>query len=99
MVIYLNNQNHVIDDEILSTGTIDKAPIFPREIVKNALKYQAAAVIIVHNHPTNNLKPSAQDIAMTKRIKSALETVDIRLHDHLIVGADDTVSFKTMNLI
>lgn len=99
MVIYLNSQNHVITDEILSSGTINKTAIFPREIVKNALRHQEAAIIILHNHPTGNLRPSQADIDLTRQIKAALQTVDISLHDHLIVRNDDTVSFKAMGLL
>jgi len=99
MVIYLNSQNIVVDDEIMSTGTINKTAIFPREIVRAALRRQAAAVIIVHNHPTGTLRPSHADIEMTHKIQAALATVDVTLHDHLILGGNETVSFKSMGLL
>jgi DNA repair protein RadC len=96
MVIYLNSQNEVIADEIMSSGTVDRTAIFPREIAKQALHHRATAVIIVHNHPTGHLRPSKADIDMTRRTKDALNTVDIILHDHIIVGGAKTVSFKSM---
>ena len=99
MVIYLNSQNEVITDEIMSSGTVDRTAIFPREIARHALQHRATAVIIVHNHPTGHLRPSKADIDMTRQTKDALQTVDIVLHDHIIVGGTKTVSFKSMVLL
>ena len=99
MVIYLNSQNEVITDEIMSSGTVDRTAIFPREIAKNALQHRATAVIIVHNHPTGHLRPSKADIDMTRQTNDALKTADIVLHDHIIVGGTKTVSFKSMGLL
>ena len=99
MVIYLNSQNEVITDEIMSSGTVDRTAIFPREIARHALQHRATAVIIVHNHPTGHLRPSKADIDMTRQTKDALQTVDIVLHDHIIVGGTKTVSFKSMGLL
>ena len=99
MVIYLNSQNEVITDEIMYSGTVDRTAIFPREIAKQSLQHRATAVIIVHNHPTGHLRPSKADIDMTRQIKDALQTVDIVLHDHIIVGGTETISFKSMGLL
>ena len=99
MVIYLNSQNEVITDEIMSSGTVDRTAIFPREIAKHALQYRATALIIVHNHPTGQLRPSKADIEMTRQVKEALQTVAVTLHDHIIVGGTKTVSFKSMGLL
>ena len=95
MVIYLNSQNEVITDEIMSSGTVDRTAIFPREIAKHALQYRAT----VHNHPTGQLRPSKADIDMTRQVKEALQTVAVTLHDHIIVGGTKTVSFKSMGLL
>lgn len=99
MVIYLNSQNEVITDEIMSSGTVDRTAIFPSEIAKHALQHRTTSVIIVHNHPTGHLRPSKADIDMTRQTKDALQTVDIVLHDHIIVGGTKTVSFKSMGLL
>ena len=99
MVIYLNSQNEVIKDEIMSSVTVDRTAIFPREIAKHALEYRATTLIIVHNHPTGQLRPSKADIEMTRQVKEVLQTVSVTLHDHNIVGGTKTVSFKSMGLL
>ena len=86
-------------DEILQEGTIDKTAIFPREIVKKALYHEASAIILVHNHPSQNPHPSRQDIEITHQIKNALAYVEIQLLDHLIIAGNKCVSFKSKQLI
>jgi len=85
-LLYLDNQHRVIKYEELFRGTIDGAAVYPREVVKKALANNAAAVILVHNHPSGIAEPSHADRAITERLKKALELVDIRTLDHLIVG-------------
>ena len=99
MVIYLDSQNQVITEEIVSSGTVNKTAVFPRELVRQALTHQASAVIIVHNHPNHTTRASQADIDMTKRLHDALRLVDISLHDHLIVAGSACVSFKTQGLL
>ena len=99
MVIYLNGQNRVITDEIVSSGTVNKTAVFPRELVRQALTHQASAVILVHNHPNHTTRASQADIDMTKRLFDALKLVDVSLHDHLIVAGNKCVSFKTQGLL
>ena len=99
MVIYLNGQNRVITDEIVSSGTVNKTAVFPRELVRQALTHQASAVIIIHNHPNHTTRASQADIDMTKRLQEALNLVDIALHDHLILAGNACVSFKTQGLL
>lgn len=99
MVIYLDGQNRVITDEVVSSGTVNKTAVFPRELVKQALTHQATAVIIVHNHPNHTTRASQADIDMTKRLYDALRLVDITLHNHLIVAGNSCVSFKTQGLL
>ena len=94
MAIYLDGQNRVITDEIISSGTVNKTTVFPRELVRQALTHQASAVIIVHNHPNHTTRASQADIEMTKRLQDVLKLVDISLHDHLIVAGIACVSFK-----
>jgi DNA repair protein RadC len=90
--LYLDNQHRLLAFEELFRGTIDGASVYPRELVKQALHHNAAAVILAHNHPSGVAEPSQADIQITRRIKSALELVDIRVLDHIIVGDADTVS-------
>lgn len=91
--MYLNNQHRLIADEILFYGTIDGCSVYPRELLKNALKHDASAVIIFHNHPSGVLDPSEPDLQITQRIKEALSVVDIRLLDHFIVSSEGYCSF------
>lgn len=90
--LYLDNQHRVLKYEELAQGTIDGASVYPREVVKAALKHGAAAVIFAHNHPSGVAEPSAADRALTERLKSALALVDIRVLDHFVIG-EDVVSF------
>jgi len=90
--LYLDNRHRMIAFEELFRGTIDGASVYPREVVKHALKHNAAAVILAHNHPSGIAEPSQADIHITGRIKSALALVDIRVLDHIIVGDADTSS-------
>lgn len=99
IVLYLNNQNQVIGDELLFEGTINAANVYPREIVKSALSYNAAAVILAHNHPSGIAEPSQADVRITSRISEALALVDIRVLDHLIVGEGEVTSLAEIGLM
>lgn len=92
-VLYLNRGNRLLADDLLE-GTVDQAAIYPRDIVKRALELDASAVILVHNHPSGDVTPSSADIALTHAMDQALSTVQIALHDHLIVAADAWFSFR-----
>ncbi|WP_198300846.1 DNA repair protein RadC [Cellvibrio sp. PSBB006] len=98
-MILLDNQHSVIGYEILFLGTIDGAAVYPREVVKTALNYNAAAVIFTHNHPSGVAEPSQADRAITARLKNALDIVDIQTLDHLVVGGTHIVSFAERGLI
>jgi DNA repair protein RadC len=93
-VLFLDNRNRLLADEMLSRGTIDRTPVFPREIVRCALELHAKGVILVHNHPSGEFAPSRDDVLITKTIKKAVDALDIELHDHLIVAGDRIFSFK-----
>jgi len=98
-IILLNNRHQIIHYEHLFRGTIDGASVYPREVVKLALKHNAAAAIISHNHPSGNPEPSEADKGITKRLKDALNLVEIRLLDHLIVGQCEIVSLAERGLL
>jgi DNA repair protein RadC len=97
--VYLDNRNRVIAFEELFRGTIDGANVHPREVVKEALARNAAAVILAHNHPSGIAEPSQADELITRRLKEALALVDIRVLDHLVVGDDTCESFAERGLL
>lgn len=99
IVLFLNNQNHVLNSEILQTGTVNKSVIYPRTIVEKALKYNATGIILAHNHPSGTLEPSKEDITISNKLKEACKNIDINLLDHIIVTDSDYISLKTKNLI
>lgn len=96
--LFLDNRNRVIAFKKLFFGTIDGASVYPREVVRAALKYNAAAVIFAHNHPSGVAEPSRADQQITKRLKAALDLVDIRVLDHMVIG-DEVVSFAERGLL
>lgn len=98
-VILLDNQHGVLGFERLFYGTLDSASVYPREVVKTVLNANAAAVIIAHNHPSGNPEPSQADIALTNRLREALNTIAVRLLDHLVVGGTEITSFAERGLL
>jgi DNA repair protein RadC len=96
---YLDNRHRLIRFDELVRGTIDGASVHPREVVKEALAHNAAAVILAHNHPSGVAEPSDADQMITRRLKDALGLVDIRLLDHLVVGDGSCVSFAERGLL
>ncbi|WP_241638333.1 RadC family protein [Vibrio parahaemolyticus] len=97
-VMFLDNQHRLIAFEELFFGTIDSASIYPREVLKAALKVNAAALIFAHNHPSGDATPSQADKQITQRLKEALALVDIRVLDHIVVG-DSAISFAERGLL
>jgi DNA repair protein RadC len=98
-VLYLNTKNILIRDELQGEGTIDAAPCYPRRIIHRALDLGAAAVILVHNHPSGSAAPSKQDIKITQFIARACKPLDISLHDHIIVSRNDITSMRSAGFI
>lgn len=96
--LFLNNQHRIIRFEILFKGSIGNAFVHPREVVKKALHYNAAALIIAHNHPSGDPTPSEADIKITHRLQAALNLVEIRLLDHVIIGEQHNVSLADLGL-
>ncbi|HAS8160916.1 TPA: DNA repair protein RadC, partial [Vibrio vulnificus] len=97
-VMFLDNQHRLIAFEELFFGTIDSASVYPREVLKAALKINAAALIFAHNHPSGDATPSQADKQITQRLKEALALVDIRVLDHIVVG-DSAISFAERGLL
>jgi DNA repair protein RadC len=98
-LLFLDRKNVLIADELQQTGTVDHTPLYPREVVKRALALHASAVILVHNHPSGDPKPSRADVEMTRTVKDALQAVGISVHDHVVVGRKGHASFKAMGLL
>ncbi len=99
VVIYLDNRHRIIEYEELFTGTLNGASVHPREVVKNVLFHNAAAVIIAHNHPSGIAEPSQSDMLITKKIQDALKLIDVTLLDHLIIGDGNYVSLSDRGMI
>lgn len=99
MVLFLDSQHILLHQEELFLGTINSAEVHPREVIKVALKYNAAAIILAHNHPSGSTKPSPADIAVTKRIAQLCQLMEIRLLDHLIIGQGTPFCFAENNLL
>lgn len=97
--IFLDNRHRVIRFEELFRGTIDGAAVYPREVVKKALAHNAAAIIIAHNHPSGITEPSQSDETLTRRLREALNIVDIRLLDHLVIGDGHPVSLAERGIV
>ena len=97
--LYLDNRHRVLRFDEMFRGTIDGTSVYPREVVKEALAINAAAVILAHNHPSGVAEPSQADERITRRLKAALELVDIRLLDHLIIGDGETTSMARRGLL
>ncbi|EAW1165102.1 DNA repair protein RadC [Salmonella enterica] len=93
MVLYLDNQHRLIAHETLFSGTVNRTEVHPREVLKRALHFNAAAVILAHNHPSGDPAPGPEDQAITERLVQALALVGIRVPDHLIVGRNQVLSF------
>lgn len=98
-VLYLDRKNQLIRDEVQNRGTVDHAPVYPREVVRRALELSSSALIIVHNHPSGDPTPSRADIDMTKQVIEAARALEIQVHDHLIVGRNGVASFKQLGLM
>jgi DNA repair protein RadC len=98
-VLFLDKKNQLVADEVMNRGTVDHAPVYPREVARRALELSASALILVHNHPSGDPTPSAADVDMTRQVIEALRPLRISVHDHLVVGRDGTASFKALGLI
>ena len=98
-VLYLNNRNALIADEEQQRGTIDRVQLYPREVIKRALELGAAAVILVHNHPSGDPQPSRADVDMTREVAAAGAKLGVAVHDHLVIGRAGHVSFRSKGLL
>jgi DNA repair protein RadC len=98
-LLFLDKRNRIIADEVQQKGTIDHTPVYVREVMKRALELGAAALILVHNHPSGEAEPSAADIAMTEELVGAATKLGIVIHDHLVIGRAGHASFRSLGLL
>ncbi len=98
-VLYLNKKNQLIADEVCQNGTVDMVHVYPREIAKKVLEHGACSIILVHNHPSGDPSPSSADIEVTKAICASVRPLGALVHDHIIIAANDSYSFRQNKLI
>ncbi|HTX48147.1 MAG TPA: DNA repair protein RadC [Caulobacteraceae bacterium] len=98
-VLFLDRKNQLIADERLGVGTVDHAPVYPREVARRALELSASAILLAHNHPTGDPTPSQADIDMTQAVLGAVKVLRIAVHDHFIVAGDEVASLRTLGLM
>ncbi|HEY2356500.1 MAG TPA: DNA repair protein RadC, partial [Phenylobacterium sp.] len=98
-VLFLDKKNQLIADEVMGRGTVDHAPVYPREVVRRALELNASALVLAHNHPSGDPTPSTADVDMTRQIVEAARTLSIAVHDHIVVGGAETASLRALGLM
>ncbi len=98
-VLHLNSSNRLIRDELVSEGSIDQSAVYVREVIRRAIDLGTAALILVHNHPSGDSKPSRQDIAITRDIIDAGRHLGITVHDHVVIGAAGPSSMRSLGLL
>ena len=96
IILCLDNQNRLISEETMSVGTVNQTAVYTRKVANAALKHKAQAAILLHNHPSGEVKPSRADIDVTRDIEKALAAMGVALHDHLIIADTTCVSFKSL---
>ena len=97
--LYLDTKNRLLRDDLLQTGTVNHTPVYPRQVCVRALEVGATALVVVHPHPSGDPSPSRADVEMTNRLRDALKTIDVDLHDHIVVTPSAAFSFKQKGLL
>ena len=98
-LLFLDRKNILIADEVQQRGTVNHTPVYPREVMKRALILNASALIVVHNHPSGDPKPSRDDIETTRELKAAANAIEVELHDHVVIGHGKHASFRSLGLL
>jgi DNA repair protein RadC len=98
-LLFLDNKNALIADEVQQRGTVNHTPVYPREVVKRALELGASSIILVHNHPSGDPTPSQDDIEMTKEVAAAAGKLNIAVHDHIIIGRKGHASLRSLGYL
>jgi DNA repair protein RadC len=97
--VWLNQRHCILQDEVLFNGTLDSASVYPRTVIRLGLKWNAAAVVFFHNHPSGNPEPSEADRVITRKLRDALDLVGIRVLDHIVIGSQGTYCFSEHGLL
>lgn len=97
-VLFLDHGNHLISDELMGEGTVNHAPVYPREIMRRGLELGASGCLLVHNHPSGCASPLRADIEVTRKVHAAGEAIGVAVYDHFLVAGDEVVSFKSKGL-
>jgi DNA repair protein RadC len=98
-VLFLDKKNQLIADEQLGAGTVDHAPVYPREVARRSLEVGASSIILAHNHPSCDPTPSSADVEMTRQVVAATQVLGIKVHDHMIVAGDHVISLRALGLM
>jgi len=98
-ILFLDRKNNLIADEVQQRGTVNHTPVYPREVMKRALVLNASALVLIHNHPSGDPKPSREDIQTTRELKAAANALEIELHDHVVIGHGNHASFRSLGLL
>ena len=98
-ILFLDRKNNLIADEVQQRGTVNHTPVYPREVMKRALILNASALIVAHNHPSGDPKPSREDIETTRELKAAANALEIELHEHVVIGQGTHASFRSLGLL
>ncbi len=98
-VLFLNSQNEIVAEELVQEGTVNQTVVYPRKVLELALKHKATGLILVHNHPSGNLTPSAADLELTRSLVKASRALNLTVHDHLIIGRHGYLSLAEKNLL
>ena len=98
-ILFLDAKNVLLADEEQAKGTVNHVPVYPREVAKRALELNASSIILVHNHPSGDPTPSQADIVMTERVQTACKAIGVLVHDHVVIGKAEEVSFRQLGLL
>ncbi|MFL1461522.1 DNA repair protein RadC [Roseococcus sp. DSY-14] len=98
-VLFLDSRNRLLADEVMGAGTVNHAPVYPREVMRRAIELHATALVLVHNHPSGDPTPSRADVEMTREVAEAARLLGLTLHDHLVVGRGGTASLRQLGLM
>ena len=97
--LYLDTKNRLVRDDLLQAGTVNHTPVYPRQVCVRALEVDASALVVLHNHPSGDPMPSRADVEITNRLRDALKTIDVDLHDHIVVTPGAAFSFREKGLL
>lgn len=99
VVVFLNGCNKIISTEVLFEGSLTSSAVYPREVIRRIIELGSAAIIIAHNHPSGNPNPSKEDINITQKLQEACKTIDVKIHDHILIAGLNVTSFSEKGLI